>query len=103
MGTSEVIEFNYTVVEECLTEYQAVKARVEEKVNQLTSLISSQGDSWTGADAEYASALLADAEKKVEVIDYNIATCKGILGNASTNFKANEIKNASMMNNAYFG
>ncbi|RKM58698.1 hypothetical protein D6856_13195 [Butyrivibrio sp. XB500-5] len=103
MGTSEVIEFNYSEVSACMSDYLKVKNRVVEKVDQLADLITKDADAWTGADADYARALLANARDKVRIIDENIGTCSKLLDNASNNFAANEARNANMMSQAYFG
>ena len=103
MGTSEVIEFNYSEVATCMADYLKVKNRVVEKVEQLENLITKDVDEWTGADADYARALLANARDKVRIIDENIGTCSRLLDNASNNFAANEARNANMMSQAYFG
>lgn len=100
---SDVIEFDYQKVGECVGRYTTVKGRVVEKISQLEALIKKTPADWTGADAEAATRLLADANSRVALIDQNINACNVILENSGANFKTNEVKNATTMAQAYFG
>lgn len=103
MGTTEVIEFNYPEVEACITDYEAVKVKVIACAERLETLIKSGDEAWSGADAENAKMLLADAHAKIQIIEYNIQVCRKVLANAGRSFAQNEAQIINKMNQAYFG
>ena len=100
MGTNGVIEFNFGVAEEGLSQYKSLHAEMESTIEELTNQIKENPAEWTGDTEMVAKALLHDSQVKAEMMQGNIAAINNAIVQARDSFIANDRQNNQILINA---
>ncbi len=101
-GNGGVVGINYSVAQEGLVKYKNLRSKMEQLISQMRTLQKSHPEEWTGEDENMLAHILADANKKLGVMDENIHSLSVFVSTSSVNHKSNEKRNSGSIADAYF-